>query len=291
MSDAPGEYWPHPLMPWLENIAVNSRHLALVQYAPLEEFKARLDLAGIVHPLYAEDEAKRNILMTYQHSAALLFVIAAGGGSDLGGEELHALLYTAAETDPFALALCNAAAAALRLGFLPSFTVATRLPGFMSALEAWARHFEYDKPFSGPDRLLFVNRDMSGDDFWLKACQNDYPSVKDFMRALCREQELFEDAKRKSQERKDKLMKKGKTPRPPAIFKDRIAFGWLPLSLWARTSAGISFLLEPRGDAAEKAEKRVQRDINELKFSASHCGDLEIFINRADKVGKNVPDN
>lgn len=285
-------YWPHPLMPWIESCAI--RAVPLVPYAPQEEFKRNLDYAGWIHPLLAEPEAKRHFLATYQRSMALVFALAAGGGALLNGQELHCLVYHAAEGDPLAFALCESAAFALEWGRHPSFTVATRLPGFMEALEAWARHFEFGKPFSGKDQFIYINRslvqkEVQGADFWLKACMNDF-SPKEFMRASSDELEKFDDAERQRKNREAKRKLDNRKPKPTSRFKDKILGGWLPLSLWARDHDGIAHLLEPNAEKSDETlqrKDRVKRDISDLGFSDSHHPELHKFIDQAEKgLGK-----
>jgi hypothetical protein len=281
-EELPAVEWQHPLLPWLEGLAVNSR--PLVAFAPHAGIQHQIDLACLGHPLLGEDEAKRNMLATYRHSAALVPAIFAGGGSSLDGENLHALIFTAAQADTMAFALCDAAGFALRAGtpFFSAFAVSTRLPGFLDALAAWVKQC-YGKPFSGGDEFQDINRQMVQKDapeagFWLKACEREF-SPTEFMRACHEEMDKFDETTRKRATRK---------PRRQAEFKDSIRAGWIPLSLWARTSAGIVFLLAPKCDSASKAEGRVKRDINELDFSNSHRGDLGRFVENAELEAKKL---
>lgn len=279
MSKGAKKHWPHPLLPWLTAAAAASDP-PLLPYAPMAEFRRQLEHVAIPHPLIIEDEAKKHILATYHHSMAAVFAIAAGGGSDLHGDELHALIYRASD-DPFVFAFIEAAAAALCMGRHPAFTVSTRLPGFMDALEAWARHFEYDKRFHGPERLKYVNRELirknvTGAEFWLRACERDFPSPADYMRAVTKEVGLADDAERNTAKRK---------PRSAPRFKDSIAYGWLPASLWARGNADIAYLIDPTGPAGVD---RVKRDISALKFTASHRSAWRDFIDKAELEAKKV---
>lgn len=279
------EPWRHPLLPWLTGIAVNT--FPFVPYAPLEGIQEKIDHAVVelADARWGEDEAKRQIRITYNHAAAALHAIALAGGSELDGHELHALLFVAAQGDPLAHAFCDAAGYALLLDLLPEFAVATRLPGFKDALEQWAHSFGYHLRFDGskPKQLKFINREMVQKDepcanFWLTACQNDFPSPKEFLAKLAKEQFLFTDAKRH-------------TPKPkqePARFKDLIQFGWLPASLWARTHAGIVHFFQPRATGAVEAAKRVMGDVSVLKFSRSHRGEWQEAIDQARDPEKNI---
>jgi hypothetical protein len=278
------EAWPHPLLPWFTGIAVNSK--PLVAFAPLEEIQREIDQATLIHPPLGEDEAKRQILTTYRHAAAALFAIAANGGSELDGTELHALLFVAAQAHPLAQAFCDAAGYALRLSLLPQFAVASRLPGFTEALKDWANHFEYEVPFSTPEQLKFIHREMVQNDkpaaqFWLRMCEQGFSSPDHYKQAMNAERRLYKDTLRKKPPPKRRNSRKKTPQREPARFKGAIAFGWLPASLWARTHRGTFFFFEPSGDDREAGENRVKGDVWDLGFTGSHHGDLERFIDAA----------
>jgi hypothetical protein len=103
-----------------------------------------------------------------------------------------------------------------------------------------------------------------------------YPSPKAFTQDLAEKVALANDADRKQTERD---AKRTKPKRPPPRFKNDIAAYWLPLSFWARRASVIAFLIDP-GNAGDE---RVKKDISDLKFSDSHRGDLQDFIDRAEK--------
>lgn len=279
------ESWPHPLLPWLTGIAVNST--PMVRFAPPGEIEWEIAGAALIHPLLGEDEAQRQILTTYHHSAAALLAVAPAGGSELDGTELHALLFIAAQADPLANALCDAAAYALNYSLFSEFAVATRLPGFLDALKEWAKHFGRLKPFDGKEELQYINRQMVQKEdpcagFWLTAALRDFSSPKDFMQASSDELYRYKDNIRKKKDPD----KKGSS-RKPSTYKDQIAVLWVPASLWARSCNGIVRFLEPKAEDGVAAEERVRRDIStELKFGGSHCAKWQQQIEKAGEFSR-----
>lgn len=273
----------HPLLSVIESWA-EAAPKPLIPFAPPEEFQTSLDLSALLDHRLGHEHAKAEERKTYQRAALL-------GRFLVGSEfsiELHATIYHAAAGNPLAFALCDAVWDAHKLGGMApqTFWVATHLEGFVSALEAWTRHFEYDVKFSGPDKLPFILReivenDAPGSKYWLAACQADFPDGISFAKAFSGEHLKLEGAKRKRSER-------GGAKRAPSAYRDRIAWGWLPLSLWARSAAGISCLLEPESMEASKAEGRVRRDISSLKFSNSHRGDHQGIFEIGEKMMREI---
>ena len=196
------------------------------------------------------------------------------------GIDVHEMLYHAACGSPLGFALCDAAGFAFLTGskFFPVFTVATHLPGFLRAMEVWAKHFEYDQAFECRARFEFVLREVvgkkaPGSDFWFLAVQPGFADTLEFWDAGTVENKKWKDATRKMIERDSK--------RSPAKYKQRVEGGWLPLSLWARTAKDIAYLLEPDlkdagKDVVETDIGRVAGDISDfhgnVKMPSSHCG-------------------
>jgi hypothetical protein len=281
MSDEPKhESWPHPLLPWLTEIA--KKATPLIPFTPPEDIEREIAMTSAAHPLLASDEAKRIIIATYRHSSIAAMIVGMNGGSELDGEELHSLLFVAAQGHPLAAAFCDAAGHAYGLGMMPSFAAATRLPGFVPALKDWARHFEYEKPFHGPERLRLVLEEIiesgaPGAEFWQGACRMGYDNQSSFNRALGEEYRKYDDAARKRKNHES------------SGLKNRIAFGWLPASLWARRCDSILAVIDPRSSDAIKASGRVRRVIGKgegnLNFT-SHQSNFEKFIENAETVAK-----
>lgn len=286
MSETKKEYWPHPLLPVFRSLALNTK--PLTPFAPQTDFAVELELAALRFKELGEDEVKQNALTTYRYSAIAAYALSAAGGSDMEGEDLHAMMFVAAQGSWIAHSFCDAAGYAFRLGMFPSFAVATRLPGFMDALELWGKYFEYDQRFNGPEHLKYVIRNLVENNapdsrFWQNTCGKRFPSLKDFNQALAKEVINHTKAKSKKESRG--------TSRERARFKDAIALYWIPASLWARSAKSILSLLDPKADDGVNALKRIDRDISEigkpkkLGFAASHNGSLEQFIDKIDERG------
>ena len=269
----------HPLIQTIEGWAGNATN-PRVAFAPNEGFQKQIDLAVLRDATMADEYAKAQAWRTYHNSAALAIAL---NGRHFG-LELHRMTYLSAFGSPLGFALCDAAGYAFGLDinegtkFFPAFAVSLRLDGFISALEAWAGHFKYGRPFDGAESLPYVLREIvdpnkPGAKFWHQACADGFAEYPEFRTADAKEQANIDDAKRKREKRP--------TNRKPAEYKDLLAWGWVPLSLWARSSAAISFLLKPDTINAPEAEKRVQRDISVLGFSASHHGKHQDSIDRA----------
>jgi hypothetical protein len=261
----------HPLLPTIMKWA-NNAPPPLVTFAPNHEFQREIDLAVLRDHRLGHEHAKEQEWKTYRYAMALGLAIEGGAPCGL---ERHALIYHAASGSPLAFALCDAAGDALQLGprFFSSFSTATRLPGFMSALEVWTKNFDYDQAFNAPDDFKFIHReiiekDAPGADFWSKACQDGFGNCRQFFDAVAVEKRQSDDAKKKKKDRN--------SPRVPAKYRAMIEWGWLPLSLWARTAKDIAYLLDPDLTDQPKETKNVERDISEfhknLKMPNSHQG-------------------
>lgn len=264
------EHVSHPLLPVIADWAENAPQ-RLIRFAAPENFQVEIDLAALLDYRLGHPHAKAEMWKGYER-AAFLGKALAGTDFDI---RLHEMIYRAASGSPQAFALCEAAYFAQKIGGVvpAAFYGATHLDGFQTALEAWTRHCGYDLAFSGPDQLPFIVRDVVEEknpagSFWLTAYLGDFANDgKSFVSEISSENAKHEDAKRKRVERG--------TKRPPPVFRDRIAFGWLPCSLWARTAAGIVSVLQPDTVDAVKAEERIRKDISGLKYADSHRGDHE----------------
>lgn len=279
----------HPLMSVIEEWA-NNAPPPMVAFALNHEFQREIDLAALHDPLLGHDDAKREAWKTYRHASALGWAL---HGKPFG-VEVHSMIYRAAcGSNPLAFTLCDAAGDALVCGakFFSAFSVASRLPGFRFALEVQAKYFEIDRKFHGAERLSYVYRGIiakghPGADFWLMACQRGFDSTQEFINAVALEKRLADDAERKRDTRD--------SPRAAAKYREKIACGWLPLSLWARTSKSIAYLLEPDLTDTDKETARVEKDISEfhkkVKVPSSHRGrEYGEIIERAERAAKKYP--
>jgi len=271
-------------MPSLLECAINSPP-PLVAFAPIQKFQQEVDLSASLDPRLLQEHAQGEVWKIYHHSMALGYALNEGSPCGL---ELHSVLYNAAWGSPFACALCDAAGWAFRLGsdYFPAFVVSTHLPGFLNALEVWTKRFEYNILFNGPEKLPFIHReiirkDVPGADYWMKACQDGFATTREFFEAIPIEHRRAVDAERK---------KTGTDA--PARFLDRIEWGWLPMSFWARPTKSIAYLLEPTLKDTENATARVGGDIStfhkKVKMLSSHKGrNYGGIIERAERAVEN----
>lgn len=189
----------HPLFSVLAGWANNAPR-PLVSFDRPERFQNSIDRAAKLDHRVGYEHAKNQQWITY-NGAAVLGKILVGSRFNI---ELHSMIYHAAAGSPLAFALCDAALDACKFGAMArtSFYVAANLDGFLNALEAWTRHFEYNVEYFGPDRLPFILREIveknaPGNKFWLAACQDDYTNAISFTKSLSGEYIKLEDANRK----------------------------------------------------------------------------------------------
>ncbi|MEI7956940.1 MAG: hypothetical protein WCJ66_17385 [Verrucomicrobiota bacterium] len=251
----------HPLWPTLMEWAKDSP-LNLVPWAPRHEFQQNVDLAALVDPIWGHEEGKTTFYQIYQEAAAL-------GKALVGGvydRNVHAMLYRIS-AHPLGRVLSRAAWVANSLpAFWDDFVPSARLDGFVSALEAWAADF-MQEGFDGMAELPWVIKNVVGNDevaadFWLTACQQNIGDAGAYLGAVSKIKRKVDDAANKKKER-------NRIPRT-SEFKDALQCLWVPAALWRKSTNDIVVILAPRERQTADAIDRVNKDISDLGFTASH---------------------
>lgn len=268
----------HPLWP-------NIYEWMLTTPSPCVSWNHPPDFSAAVKALRVDEVEKKFHRLAFNESEAL-------GRAMVGGTYNptdHAALYHVTG-HRLGRALCYAAGLALACGpvFFSSFAVSSRLPGFLDALEAWAGYCFDDTPLTREKSLSLVYREiiakeLPGGNFWLKVCIDRFADPKDAFDAIADEKRRAHDAEKKRSGRN--------SPRKPAKHLERIARGWLPLSLWARTSKDIAHLLEPDLIDSELEERQVGGTVSEFHkkagVSPTHRGrEYGGIIERAERAAK-----
>ena len=249
----------HPLCPTIREW-FNSTSGPAVPFLALNEFY------HCVEALHLEAAEEKQILQTYDEAAML-------GSALLGGdynEGVHEVLYIAA-AHPLGFALAHAAGfASLNQNLFAAFSKSTRLPGFLSALEAWAASNELNQPFEEKE-LRWIIRNLSAKNhpdanYWQNAIGRRFETTSKFNKALSDEVLAIEAA-----ERDEKRRRTRKVPiRKKADYLYAIKIMWVPGAFWCLSDSQIIEILDPeKSDDVTDAHDKVRRNITTLRFSKS----------------------